>query len=498
MKRLPFILLLLIPFTNIRAGLNRSNGSYNTEELPNSGELKSGVACTKAGLNTGTTVILAMDSKQLGSSGVNTSVDIKKFEDISRAIYRQVQSVNITPTAAQLQKGTIKNSILRQFKVLRNVNDAPGGEHGDINFMYSGHGELCNDPITQEEHWCLVAGKMDNEINEEDWNKTIKIDDRDKYFKIGKNYFPKSDFITEEEIMRELKPKSMFLDSCHSGKVSDILIKQKNNINNVGGTFVFAASLDTQQASEGYYTRGGYMTDTVHRIVTQMNSKVACLMDWEGNGEISDRAISVASMLAFTPPNVRLNSLESNPANFVSSNTSLQTSDKAQMVASNPNGKCFMRHQFTCPLKDKNIPKKEDKNLCEKSTNNFFNISKNINEMLKQRSEFNKYLSKELDNNLKNNQQRGLTRQDSCNQQAARGLGRVTECPNSSPATESDENNAATVFLSKFKNEIIEDYNKACLKNNNETKCSKFSQESVLKIIDDLAKDMREVLYKYP
>lgn len=463
-----------------------------------------------------TTVILAMSDDDLGAAGVTgASTDIKKMREISYNLYANSNIEIMKPMNIELQAKNIKERALFRFKQLKAKQEASGG--GAIHLMYSGHGALCTDPITNKEHWCISAGIDTQPIKEDQW-KNLSTYDQNQYLVIGGEYVRKEFNITEEEIMNTLHPKTMFLDSCHSGKVADMLINQKNKIANQEGVFVFAASMSHQQAIGN--NGGGAMTSTVYNFVQGMNADVACMMDWEGNGEISDRAISVATMLAFTAETTHVSGVNlKNPGTHERGSNTAETHDRTQMISSNPVGKCFMKHKFKCPEKIKKPEKPKNLSQCEDLTLNFLNISENINNMIAKKDIFRNYLpaffrpSTEL---RASNQDRGLqvttSPKPECNSQATRGLARTSNCPEAVVINECNsqstrglartkncgqaDGSAAMAFLTRFKNDIITNYNNVCSKNNQETNCSKFSQESALKILDGLVDNMQEVLYR--
>jgi hypothetical protein len=468
-----------------------------------------------------TTVILAM-TERLGDAGVlGATADIDKMKAISQVLHGDSKVELIKPGKLDIKSETLKESTLFHFKKIKEQQEKNGG--GDIHLMYSGHGALCVDPITKIEHWCINAGVDPHPITFDQW-KDLNDREKMKYMESEgenqqKEFLNKNFLITEEEIMNILHPKTMFLDSCHSGKVADMLINQKNQISNQEGVFVFAASMSHQKALGSQW--GGAMTSAVFNFVKGMKEDVACMMDWEGNGEISDRAISVAAMLAFTPKDSQLSSVDlKNPERQSRGTSFKQTDDMAQMVASNPVGKCFMKHKFSCPPKKMQPPNKTNPSQCESLANKFLNISENINNMIKNRDIFREYRSIDFETD---GMSRGLAvTKDKCKSDAARGL-RTTgqnDCEQDSAApvkaevpegpcdstgarglsvtkcSPPSEKNAAMAFLSRFKNDIIKNYSDVCSKNNQETNCSKFSQDAALKMIDGLVDNMREVLFR--
>lgn len=384
-------------------------------------------------------VILNMEATNFGSTplGVSTLKDVEIYKKYSEKINNAKELNIISPTFEEHTNHSIKRNILNKFKEIRNK----AGENSPVNFMYSGHGTLCNEIKNniKKEHWCMVVDRSDDEAISV--NQFMALDDniKSQYLQIDENtFFRKTNLITEEEIMDNLGPKSMILDSCHSGKASEVITNSKNSINGKKGAFVFASSLSYQVAEEG--DKVGYLTSTIDNFLNNQNEELTCLMDWDNNGQISEKAFAFATMLAFTPKMADV------PTNLINSKLDLTTPpDGYQMVSSNANDTCLMKHSFKCPEKS-NKPKSS--NQCEDLNNKNENILKNISNMIAKNQAFKDMLyyhgKDQLPNRslvlMPNNPKcRGLSREENCsntdtnlptpsNDEICRGLGRQETC----------------------------------------------------------------------
>lgn len=419
-----------------------------------------------------TTIMLGMIPEKVGKVlGVEgAAVDVNMFKKISNKVFNSANNKEIDLNQVKLKENSYKSFILEQMKEARAKE-----QNKDINFMYSGHGVLCDDPLTKKNHWCLVVGNFKRDyLKYEAWEK-LPLDEQATYLKVtgvkGINYIKKSYMISEEEIMNVLKPKAMFLDSCHSGRASDILVNQKNEINGNEGVFVFAASLASQLARGD--SNGGAFTQTIHQFIESIDQETACLMDWEGKGEISDQSMGVASMLAFIPKEQVLGSIDENKKTGIHRGSSVERIyEESQMSTSNAVGKCFMKHSFSCP--GKKSKKSSDKNQCEEIKEKYTNMAKGINKMIENRGKFRSYFqgSDKTNNAGYERNDDGtcgvraldtdfpeISMEDIQNMQAQINNPPHPTCYESHPSQ-----SGASVYLERFQNEALINLQRPCLK----------------------------------
>ncbi|MBP9681882.1 MAG: caspase family protein [Bacteriovorax sp.] len=441
LKNLILFLSMLLSF-NLWA---KFNSCENSQDSLISGESPSGVPFT---------VYLGMDRRNLGELGVfGADVDQEQSENISKILFGTQKINSIMPTAKNTIEGSAKKFILEQFYQLK----IKAGQNAKINFFYSGHGYRCRDVKTQIEHWCLGVGhksysekspKVTNEAN-----LAYEI-----ISPLGeKTYLSADDVITEEELMSALAPQNMILDSCHSGIASDILLNRKDKIAGRSGVFVLASSL-SDQVSSGHEQKGGIFYNTLLRMLRSNKKKLACLMDWDGRGEISDRALTVGLMLAFTPDDYKIPTSKelkdfSHQEQLKNGISSTIEKHEYQLSVSNPNGSCLLKHNFQCPKKDESLF--VARNSCDKVLLEHRKMKLSIDEMINGRNVFREVLDHEIRNDPGQYQRSFRPK----GQSDVRVINPYRE----KVSTDSfGAEKGIMLFLEKFKYDLEEEYNVKC------------------------------------
>lgn len=168
----------------------------------------------------------------------------------------------------------------RGASLLEALREAKGKLHDrDIRFVYAGHGEACDGSDSVGGGWCT--------------------DERQGH-------------LTDTDLLMQINPSLVMVDACYSGHFDDSTGSIQTQSSSIRPISLIASALPGELASASA-KEGGVLGRVIQGMMNATPDQ-ACLFDFDGDGEISEREFAAATLIGFYGNTLALRTAKEDPA----------------------------------------------------------------------------------------------------------------------------------------------------------------------------------------